>query len=103
MHWPWISRSSHMMMVDLLRAQVAELTRERQGLLERLLGPVEEAAADEEPEVDEIAQLMNLRRRPSKLADALTRKAYRDHNKGLAKPSVMWMLDEAEASGKNRT
>jgi hypothetical protein len=103
MHWPWISWSSHTMIVDLLRAQVAELTRERQLLLERLLGPVEEPAEEASPELDEMAQLMSLRRRPSKLADALTRKAYRDHNKGLATPSVMWMLDEAEASGKNHT
>jgi HEPN domain-containing protein len=102
MLWPWISRSSHEMIVGLLRAQVVELTRERTLLLERLLGPVEEPA-ETEPEIDEIAQLMNLRRRPSKLADALTRKAYRDYNKGQAAPSVMWMLDEAEASGKNQT
>ena len=54
---------------------------------------------------------MNLRRRPSKLADALTRKAYRDYNKVQAGPSVKWIakvdsmtaaLDEAEASGKKQ-
>lgn len=91
------------MIVDLLRAQVVELTRERQQLLERLLGPAEGSEAENAPELDEIAQLMNLRRRPSKLADALTRKAHRDQHKAGITPSVMWMLDEAEASGKNRT
>jgi hypothetical protein len=64
---------------------------------------------------------MNLRRRPSKLADALTRKAYRDYNRAQAGPSVKWIakvedpqaqaskvdtmtavLDEAEASGKKQ-
>ena len=90
------------MVVGLLRGQVAELTRERSLLLERLLGPVEEPA-EPAPVEDEIAQLMSLRRRPSKLADALTRKAYRDYNKVQAAPSVMWMLDEAEASGKNQS
>jgi hypothetical protein len=53
---------------------------------------------------------MNLRRRPSKLADALTRKAYRDYNKVQAGPRVQWIakvdtmsaLDAAEASGKKQ-
>ena len=55
-------------------------------------------------------QSMNLRRRPSKLADALTRKAYRDYNKVQAGPRVQWIakvdtmsaLDAAEASGKKQ-
>jgi hypothetical protein len=102
MHWPWISRSAHETIVDLLTAHVIESTRERKLLLDRLLGPAEEPV-ETTAEADEIAQLMNLRRRPSKLADALTRKAYRDYNKTQATPSVMWMLDEAEASGKNQT
>jgi hypothetical protein len=64
-----------------------------------------------DPDAEEMEKLMNLRRRPSKLADALTRKAYRDYNKVQAGPSVKWIakadsmtaaLDEAEASGKKQ-
>jgi hypothetical protein len=55
--------------------------------------------------------LMKSRRRPSKLADALTRKAYRDYNRVQTGASVKWIpkveaitaaLDEAEASGKKQ-
>ncbi len=110
----------------LVTTQVDELTRERKVLLDRLAtlglgGPLfnspslpdssgnEEEASD--PDAEEIEKLMNLRRRPSKLADALTRKAYRDYNKVQAGPSVKWIaktdtmtqaFDEAEASGKTQ-
>jgi hypothetical protein len=136
---PWISRSSHEEMMALLTTQVDELTGERRLLLDRLAtlglgGPLfsspswpdsSENIADEaeqiDPEAEEIEKLMNLRRRPSKLADALTRKAYRDYNRVQAGPSVKWIpkveaakaqtakldtitaaLDEAEASGKKQ-
>ena len=110
----------------LVTTQVDELTRERKVLLDRLAtlglgGPLfnspswPDSSGNEEEPVDpgaeEIEKLMNLRRRPSKLADALTRKAYRDYNKVQAGPSVKWIakadtmtraFDEAEASGKTQ-
>jgi hypothetical protein len=112
-------------MMDLLTTQVAELTNERKVLLDRLAtlglgGPLfssqsspdpSENAQALDPDAEEMEQLMNLRRRPSKLAEALTRKAYRDYNKVQAGPSVKWIpkvesvaaaLDEAEASGKKQ-
>jgi hypothetical protein len=70
-----------------------------------------EAVAEIDAEAEELERLMRLRRRPSKLADALTRKAYRDYNKVQAGPSVQWIpkagsiaaaLDEAEAAGKKQ-
>lgn len=101
----------------LVTTQVAELSAERRVLLDRLatlgLGgplfntaavaddPVEESA--EADQIDELEKLMNLRRRPSKLADALTRKAYRDYHRPPTGPSVQWIaaaLDQAEATGK---
>jgi hypothetical protein len=113
-------------MMALVMTQVDELTRERKVLLDRLatlgLGgplfssPTSPVSSDNEaeaidPDAEELEKLMNLRRRPSKLADALTRKAYRDFNKVQAGPSVKWIakadtmtraLDEAEASGKTQ-
>lgn len=115
----------------LVSTQVDELTHERKVLLDRLatlgLGgplftsPAWPASSENEttggeaeaidPDAEEMEKLMNLRRRPSKLADALTRKAYRDYNKVQAGPSVKWIakadtmaaaLDEAEASGKKQ-
>ena len=45
-----------------------------------------------DPEAEEIEKLLNSwRRRPSKLADALTRKAHRDYNRAQAGPSVKWI------------
>ena len=85
----------------LVTTQVDELTHERRVLLDRLAtlglgGPLfsspswpdssENAEEEAEPidsEAEEMEKLMNLRRRPSKLADALTRKAYRDYNRCL--------------------
>ena len=114
--------------MGLLTTQVDELTRERRVLLDRLAtlglgGPLfsspssadsSESAAEEpiDPEADEIESLMKSRRRPSKLADALTRKAYRDYNRVQSGASVKWIpkveaitaaLDEAEVLGKRST
>jgi hypothetical protein len=115
----------------LVTTQVDTLTHERKVLLDRLAtlglgGPLfhspswpdpsgNESTGNEaeaiNPDAEEMEQLMNLRRRPSKLADALTRKAYRDYNKVQAGPSVKWIakadsmtaaLDQAEASGKTQ-
>jgi len=127
MRLPWISRSLHEEMMDLVTTQVAELAQERKVLLDRLAtlglgGPLfnsppsadsSESTADEtpDPEAEEIEKLMKSRRRPSKLADALTRKAYRDYNRVQTGASVKWIpkveaitaaLDEAEASGKKQ-
>ena len=57
---------------------------------------------------EELEKLMTSRRRPSKLADALTRKAYRDYNRVQTGAHVKWVpnitaaLDEAEALGKKQ-
>src|ERR1700733_10217644 len=126
MRLPCISRSSHEEMMALVTTQVDELTRERKVLLDRLAtlglgGPLfsspswpESSGSEAEPidpDAEEQEKLMNLRRRPSKLADALTRKAYRDYNKVQGGPSVKWIakadtmtaaLDEAEALGKTQ-
>jgi hypothetical protein len=123
-------------MMRLMTTQVDELVHERRVLLDRLAtlglgGPLfsspswsdssEETAEEAEAidsEADEMEKLMQLRRRPSKLADALTRKAYRDYHRAQAGPSVKWIpkveaqaskldtmtaaLDEAEAFGKKQ-
>ena len=121
---PWISRSSHVEMMGLVTSQLADLKAERQILLDRLAtlglgGPLfsspsladsSENTADEpiDPEAEEIEKLMKSRRRPSKLADALTRKAYRDYNRVQTGAHVKWVpnitaaLDEAEALGKKQ-
>jgi hypothetical protein len=113
--------------MDLLASQVADLKAERQILLDRLAtlglgGPlysspywadVPESTADEpvDPDAEETERLMKSRRRPSKLADALTRKAYRDYNRAQSGPSVKWIakvdavaaaLDQAEESGRKQ-
>jgi hypothetical protein len=125
MKLPWISRGSHQEMMGLLSTQVDELARERRVLLDRLAtlglgGPLfsslpsadfTENAVEEpiDPEAEEIETLMKSRRRPSKLADALTRKAYRDYNRVQSGANVKWIpkaeaigaaLDEAEVLGK---
>jgi hypothetical protein len=112
-------------MMALVTTQVDALIQERKVLLDRLAtlglgGPLfnspelPDASSDEaeaiDPDAEEMEKLMNLRRRPSKLADALTRKAYRDYNKVQAGPRVQWIakvdtmsaLDAAEASGKKQ-
>ena len=111
--------------MGLVTTQVEELTRERRVLLDRLAtlglgGPLfslpssddsSESTAPIDPEAEEIEKLMKSRRRPSKLADALTRKAYRDYNRVQTGASVKWIpkveavtaaLDEAEALGKKK-
>jgi hypothetical protein len=110
-------------MMALVTTQVGELTQERKVLLDRLAtlglgGPLFSSAASDDssesadpvdPEVEEIESLMKSRRRPSKLADALTRKAYRDYHRVQTGANVKWIpkveavtaaLDEAEALGK---
>ncbi len=106
-----------------MTTQVGELTQERKVLLDRLAtlglgGPLfssaslddsSESADPVDPEVEELESLMKSRRRPSKFADALTRKAYRDYHRVQTGAHVKWIpkveavtaaLDEAEALGK---
>jgi hypothetical protein len=113
-------------MMALVTTQVAELTQERKVLLDRLAtlglgGPLfslvslDDSSENEDPvdpEVEEIESLLQSRRRPSKLADALTRKAYRDYHRVQTGANVKWVpkveavtaaLDEAEALGKRNT
>jgi hypothetical protein len=124
MRLPWISRSSHQEMMALVTTQLSELTNERRVLLDRLAtlglgGPLFSLASSEDfsesadpvdPEAEEIESLLHARRRPSKLADALTRKAYRDYHRVQTGANVKWIpkveavtaaLDEAEALGKS--
>jgi hypothetical protein len=112
-------------MMGLLTTQLVELKAERQILLDRLatlglggplfssvaLGDSSEREEATDPEAEELEKLMTSRRRPSKLADALTRKAYRDYNRVASGASVKWVqnaeavtaaLDQAEASGKKQ-
>ena len=107
----------------LLTAQAEALTHERRVLLDRLAtlglgGPLFSSASSDDsfetadpvdPEVEERESLLQSRRRPSKLADALTRKAYRDYRRVQTGANVKWIpgvesvtaaLDEAEALGK---
>ncbi len=114
--------------MGLLMSQLGELKAEREILLDRLAtlglgGPLFNSPSSPDssentveepigPEADEIEKLVSSwRRRPSKLADALTRKAQRDYNRAQAGPSVKWIpnvdavtaaLDEAEALGKKQ-
>jgi hypothetical protein len=111
-------------MMALVTTQLSELTNERRVLLDRLAtlglgGPLFSLASSEDlsesadpvdPEAEEIQSLLHARRRPSKLADALTRKAYRDYHRVQTGANVKWIpkveavtaaLDEAEASGKS--
>jgi hypothetical protein len=126
MRLPWISRSSHQEMMALVTTQVSELTNERRVLLDRLAtlglgGPLFSSASSEDssesadpvdPEAEEMETLLHARRRPSKLADALTRKAYRDYHRVQTGANVKWIpkvesvtaaLDEAEALGKKNS
>jgi hypothetical protein len=111
-------------MMALVITQLDALTHERRILLDRLAtlglgGPLFNSVSSEDssetadpvdPEVEERENLLHSRRRPSKLADALTRKAYRDHRRIQTGANVKWIpkveavtaaLDEAEASAKN--
>ena len=128
MRFFWISRWSHLEMVGVLKDQIAELSEERRVLLDRLAtlglggplfastGAVEAAPAadtgsDMEETASELEQLSRLRRRPSQLAEALTRKAHRDTYKSQAPNRVSRVaaneavaaLDQAlEAAGKSK-
>jgi hypothetical protein len=107
-------------MMALMTTQVDELAHERRVLLDRLAtlglgGPLFSLASSEtadpiDPEAEEMETLLQSRRRPSKLADALTRKAYRDYHRVQTGANVKWIpkveavtaaLDEAEALGKS--
>jgi hypothetical protein len=107
-------------MMGLLTTQLGELKAERQILLDRLAtlglgGPLfslvssgdsSETEEAMDPEAEELEKLMTSRRRPSKLADALTRKAYRDYNRVQSGANVKWVqkaLDEAEAKVASST
>jgi hypothetical protein len=128
MRLPWISRSAHEAIVGIWIAQLAELKEDRKLLLDRLAtlglgGPLYQVPAAEDPtegepveladpEGEMIEELMRLRRRPAKLADALTRNAYRDYGKRGTGPKVAWVpavakvnaaLDAAEEQGKRTT
>jgi hypothetical protein len=124
--FPWISLRSHNAIVVLLSTQVGELKDERRLLLDRLAtlglgGPIFRVPEPEssetndppelaDPEGEMIEELMRFRRRPAKLADALTRKAFREYSKRGTGPKVAWVpaatekinaaLDEAEEQGK---
>lgn len=128
MKLPWISRSSHEAVVGLLTAHAADLREERKILLDRLAtlglgGPLfevaEEAIPEMEPEDDGASNpdqqllddLLRFKHRPSKLADELSRQAYRQHSKRHARPKVAWVaqvekihaaLDDAEKQGKRQ-
>jgi len=111
-------------MMALVTTQVDELAHERRVLLDRLAtlglgGPLFSSASSDDssetadpvdPEAEEMQSLLQSRRRPSKLADALTRKAYRDYRRVQTGANVKWIpkveavtaaLDEAEASAKS--
>jgi hypothetical protein len=113
-------------MMALLTAQLDALTHERRVLLDRLAtlglgGPLFSSASSDDssentepvdPEAEERESLLHARRRPSKLADALTRKAYRDYHRVQTGAHVKWIpkvesvtaaLDEAEALGKKKS
>jgi hypothetical protein len=130
MRWPWISRLSHESIAFLLTAQVEELKTERRMLLDRLAtmvmgGPLYNAAhestgdAEEEhsllpdPAQELAAEMMRLRHRPARLADALGRRAHRERNSFRQGPGVAWIpqagkidaaldaaLDAAEKTGR---
>lgn len=127
MKLPFLSRSSHEAILSPLSSQVEEMKQERKLLLDRLFslglgGPLfstpedrdEQLQEEAEELIDEVAELKALRSRPTKLADALTRKAYRDFHKAKNGPSVKWIpditkvaavtsaLDQAEKQGKER-
>ena len=116
--------------MSLMTTQVFELKEERKILLDRLasigLGsPLYQRMGTEvtteddievekpfDPEQDILERLNRLRHRPAKLADALTRKAYRDYANRSGRPKVAWIpqaegedkitgaLDQAEEMGK---
>jgi hypothetical protein len=113
-------------MMALVTTQVGELAHERRVLLDRLAtlglgGPLFSSASSDDssetadpvdPEAEEMENLLQSRRRPSKLADALTRKAYRDYHRVQTGAHVKWVpkveavtaaLDQAEALGKRNT
>lgn len=129
MKMPWTSRSAHREIVAFLTREVGELRAERRLLLDRLAvlgfgGPLysesadpatdpsalgeEEVAEDSDEALDE---MLRLRRRPAKLADALTRRLRRAESNQIPGPRVAWIpegdaitaaLDHAEELGRRR-
>lgn len=125
MKWPFVSRAAY----ELLAADVAELKAERRILLDRLamlgLGgplyaePLATSATEDETdtslsgeastEEDVLNELLRLRRRPAKLAEALTRSLRRTQETRPASSRIAWIaegdpvdaaLDRAEELGR---
>jgi hypothetical protein len=123
--WPFVSRAAY----DLLTVDVTELKAERRILLDRLamlgLGgplyaaPLATGATEDETdkslstepstEEDVLDELLRLRRRPAKLAEALTRSLRRKQEKRPASSRIAWIaegdpvnaaLDRAEELGR---
>lgn len=128
MRWPIaISIYSHEMIVNQLTSQVSDLKRERELLLDRLAtiglgGPLfnlpqqqdssastAEGGGSISAEEEEAAYMRGLMRTPSKYADYVTRKAFRDANR-VERPSVARipdarmtaMITQAENEGKKQ-
>lgn len=124
MSLPWISRSAHREIAAFLSGEIGELKAERRLLLDRLamlgLGgplynePVRAAVPEEEDVADDgeealAEQMSRLRRRPAKMADALTRHLRRTEGRQTPGPRVAWIpegdavtaaLDHAEELGR---
>jgi hypothetical protein len=124
---PWISRSNHEEMMQLLTSQLSELKAERTILLDRLallgLGgtlfnlpssPASSLDTETEAEVidpaeEALQRIMNIRQ-PSKRADAITRYERQQARAPFRPPSVARIpqmkvtqaLDAAEAMGKKQ-
>jgi hypothetical protein len=114
MKFPWISRFAHEAVTTLLRAEAAELKEERKLLLDRLAtlgfgGPlsakternVEETPEEEpdlahDPEQELLESMMRLRRRPTKLADSLTRRIQRESRRSSTLTKVAWIPQALE-------
>lgn len=126
---PWIASSAQRELLALLREEIVELKAERRLLLDRLavlgLGGAlyaaessetaeavasEEAGAEAVSETQDFAEeLLRLRRRPAKLADALTRSMRRKQNHPHPGSRIAWIpegdpvqaaLDRAEEMGR---
>lgn len=126
---PWVARSAHRELMALLREEIGELKAERRLLLDRLavlgLGgalyaaessETAETAATQEADAEVVSEtqdfaeeLLRLRRRPAKLADALTRNMRRTQSHQHPGPRIAWIpegdpvqaaLDRAEEMGR---
>jgi hypothetical protein len=114
---PWISRSSHEAIVNLLTSQLSEQKAERTILLDRLallglggtlfsLPPSQDSspATEAEEELTEEEQdrltMESLRRTPSKLAKFIEWKMKRDRNKIYRGPDVAYITPEPQQVAK---